>query len=116
MIKKITAGVATLALSVGIINTANAAELTQPSSPIQEDPTQVNSSDIIITPYASSYFVSKTIKVEKGGNIPDSLFVTAESNGIKYGGSIPINPDKLISFNTYYWQVTYEGRIPRFFE
>lgn len=112
MFKKITAGVATLALSVGIISTASAAELTQPSSSIK-NPIQVNASNII-TPYASTLYVTKTVYIEKGSNIPDSYFITKESNGIKYGGSIPIQ--KVESDGNYYWKVTYAGNITRFFE
>lgn len=113
MFKKITAGVATLALSVGIVSTASAAELIQPSSPIQE-PTQVNDSNII-TPYsAAQIYATASIRVEKGGNIPDSYVVTKMYNGSKYGGAIPIQ--KVESFNTYYWTVTYAGYIPKFME
>lgn len=113
MFKKITAGVATLALSVGILSTASAAELTQPSSPIK-NPIQVSSSNLI-TPYGSAQiYVTESIRVEKGGNIPDYHTVTKIYNGSKYGGGIPIQ--KVESFNTYYWTVTYAGYIPKFME
>lgn len=112
MFKKITAGVATLALSVGIISTANAAELTQSSSTIQK-PTQVNHSSLI-TPFAASIYVTKTDYIEKGKPIPSTYFTTEERNGNKYGGNIPLV--KTEDYSSKFYKVTYAGNIPRFFE
>ncbi|MBJ8205477.1 hypothetical protein JDS91_30065 [Bacillus cereus] len=111
MIKKITAGVATLALSFGIISTASAAEFTQPSSPIKES-IQVNASNIS-TLSAARYYATKINYIEKGKSIPDSYFMTAESNGAKYGGSIPIQK---VEDSGSFWKVTYAGYLNRFFE
>ncbi len=112
MFKKITAGVATLALSVGIISTANAAELTQPSSPIQE-PIQVKSSNII-TPFAASIYVTRIDYIEKGKPIPSTYFTTEERNGYKYGGNIPLV--KTEDYSSKFYKVTYAGNISRFLE
>ena len=112
MIKKITAGAATLALSVGIISTASAAEITQPSSPIQE-PTQVNYSNII-TPFAASIYVTKFDYIKLGEPIPPYFYTTEERNGNKYGGYIPHIKTEIYSSNFY--KVTYAGQLSKFVE
>ena len=111
MIKKITAAAATLALSVGIISTANAAELTQPSSSIK-NPIQVSASNII-KPLAASIYVTRVDYIEKGKSIPSSYFTTEERNGNKYGGSIPLV--KTESSGNFY-KCTYAGNITQFIE
>lgn len=117
MIKKITTSVATLALSVGIISTASATELAQPSSPIQE-PNQVNS---IITPYNNSIYAEKIVDYYKldypvAGSTPYSIFVTKEVNGNKYGGTL--TRKSIVESGKWgdWWRVTYSGQLTRFIE
>ena len=112
MFKKITAGVATLALSVGILSTASAAELTQPSSPIK-NPIQVSSSNII-KPFAGSIYVTRIDYVEKGKSIPPYFYTTEVRNGNKYGGSIPHL--KTEDYSSNFYKVTYAGHISQFIE
>ncbi|MFW0068556.1 MAG: hypothetical protein AB8Y35_03240 [Coxiella endosymbiont of Dermacentor silvarum] len=117
MIKKISASVATLALSVGIISTASATELPQPSSPIQE-PAQVNS---IITPYNNSIYAEHTVEYYKldypvAGGTPYSIFYTKEVNGNKYSGTL--TRKSIVESGKWgdWWKVTYSGYLTRFIE
>lgn len=112
MIKKITAGVATLALSVGILSTASAAEFTQPSSPIK-NPIQVSSSNII-TPYSSAQiYVREIVWIEKYNSIPSRHFIAKEHLGSKYGGYVGIEN---IEETAAFYKVYYGGYIPKFME
>lgn len=111
MIKKITASVATLALSVGILSTASAAELTQPSSP---NPIQVSSSSNIITPYNGAQIYVQHIEwVLKTDKILPRWFISKEYNGSKYGGYVEI--EQTVPAGSFY-KVYYGGYIPKFIE
>lgn len=117
MFKKITAGVATLAISVGIINTASATELIQPTLSIT-NPIEVSTSSDI-TPYAASLLVTRYDYFDKAKYpasymTPDTYFTTEISNGNYYGGSIPKVAVEASGLD--FWKVTYKGRIPIFQE
>lgn len=111
MIKKLITGVATLGLSVGIISTAGAEEIAQPTLPIQGSTTIEGGSIIspynLQKPYSENQYYSKS-RYPNTSSIPTSIYKSInDANGV-WTGTLYIS-----SISTYAegWNVIYTGTL-----